>query len=127
MNWQPNWEPVVIDEGGLLDAIADCRMAIAAIEEGRASLNPYLARAQQDWEGPARLDFDDHLASFDRQIGAAIAELQQACLGFQREIAEAHQEQARRHAQQEQWRAERAVELAKEAAAEQARRMATAN
>jgi hypothetical protein len=124
MNWQPNWEPVVIDEAGLLDAIADCRMTIATIEEGRASLHPYVERARQDWEGPARVDFDDDLVSFDRQIASTIAQLQQTVLGCQREIAEAHEEQARRHAQQDQWKAERAAELAAEAAAEEARRAA---
>jgi uncharacterized protein YukE len=109
-SWTPNWNPVVIDEVGLLDAIADCAAAIASIEEGRSALAPFLLRARDQWEGPARIDFDDDYSSFERQIEAVIAELRQASRGFEREIAEAHEEQARRWAQQELWRQEKAVE-----------------
>lgn len=121
--WTPNWNPVVIDEVGLLDAIADCAAAIAAIEEGHGSLVPFVVRAREHWEGPARLDFDDGYHAFERQIDAVIAELHQASLGFRREIAEAHEEQARRWAQQELWRQEVLVEeVATHAAHEAAQR-----
>ena len=121
--WTPNWNPVIVDEVGLLDAVADCAAAIATIEEGHGSLAPYVARACEQWEGPARLDFDDDYASFERQVSSVIAELRQASLGFQRELAEAHEEQARRWAQQEQWRREvEAEEVAAEAERDAARR-----
>ncbi len=109
-SWTPNWNPVVIDEVGLLDAIADCAAAIASIEDGHDALEPFVVRARDQWEGPARLDFEDDYTSFERQVGAVIAELRQASLGLQREIAEAHEEQARRWVQQERWRQEEAAE-----------------
>ncbi len=109
-SWTPNWNPVVIDEVGLLDAIADCAAAIASIEEGHRALAPFLDRARDQWEGPARIDFDDDYSSFERQVEAVISELRQASLGLQREIAEAHEEQARRWAHQELWRQEKAAE-----------------
>lgn len=111
-SWTPNWNPVVIDEVGLLDAVADCAATIASIEEGHGALVPFVARARDQWEGPARIDFDDDYSSFERQVEAVIAELRQASVAFEREIAEAHQEQARRWAQQELWRQEKASEEA---------------
>jgi hypothetical protein len=126
--WNPNWNPVEIDEVGLLDAIADCAAAIAMIEEGQASVAPFVSRARDGWEGPARLDFDDDYASIERHAEGVIAELRQASLGFQREIAEAHEEQARRWADQDRWRREkadedlRAEQLREQAAREQAAR-----
>ena len=111
-SWTPNWNPVTIDEVGLLDAIADCAAAIAAIEEGHGALVPFVVRARDHWEGPARLDFDDDYSSFERQVEAVIAELRQASVALQREIAEAHEEQARRWAQQELWRQEKTAEEA---------------
>ncbi len=116
-SWTPNWNPVEIDEAGLLDAIADCSAAVATIEDGHAALGPFVATAQEQWEGPARIDFDDHYAGFERQIGGVISQLRQAALGYQREIAEAHEEQGRRSAQQDQWRRELADEQAREVAA----------
>lgn len=116
-SWTPNWNPVEIDEAGLLDAIADCYAAVAIIEDGHAALGPFVATAQEQWEGPARIDFDDHYAGLERQIGGVISQLRQAALGYQREIAEAHEEQGRRSAQQDQWRRELADEQAREAAA----------
>ncbi len=109
-SWTPNWNPVDIDEVGLLDAIADCAAAVSSIEEGHGALAPFVVRAREQWEGPARHDFDDDFASFERQVGAVIAELRQASVGLQREIAEAHEEQARRWAQQDLWRQEKAAE-----------------
>lgn len=109
---------MVIDEVGLLDAIADCAAAIATIEEGHGSLVPFVSRACEHWEGPARLDFDDDYSAFERQVDGVIAELRQASLGFQREIAEAHEEQMRRSTQQEQWRRELESEQAAAAEAE---------
>ena len=124
--WTPNWNPVVIDEVGLLDAIADCAAAIATIEEGHRSLAPFVARARDQWEGPARLDFDDDYAAFAQQVDSVIGELHQASLSSQRELAEAYDEQARRWAQQEQWQRELAAEEAAFAAEREAarRRMA---
>ncbi len=112
--WNPNWNPVEIDEVGLLDAIADCSAAIAMIEEGQASVEPFVGRAREDWEGPARLDFDDDYASLGRHAESVFAELRQASLGFQREIAEAHQEQARRWADQDRWQKEKLDEDVRE-------------
>jgi hypothetical protein len=121
--WTPNWNPVEIDEVGLLDAIADCESAIAMIEEGQASVMPFVSRAREGWEGPARLDFDDDFASLERHADGVITELRQVALGFQREIAEAHQEQARRWAEQDRWRQEKAAEdLREEQLREQAAR-----
>jgi hypothetical protein len=108
--WNPNWNLVEIDEVGLLDAIADCAAAIAMIEEGRASVAPFVGRARDGWEGPARVDFDDDYASLERHADGVIAELRQASLGFQKEIAEAHEEQARRWADQARWREEKMAE-----------------
>ena len=119
-SWTPNWNPVEIDEAGLLDAIADCYAAVAIIEAGHDALGPFVVTAQEQWEGPARIDFDDHYAGLERQIGGVISQLRQAALGYQREIAEAHEEQGRRSAQQEQWRGESADEQAREAAAREA-------
>ena len=109
-SWSPNWNPVEIDEVGLLDAIADCHAAMAMIEEGRDSVVPFVVRARDGWEGPARVDFDDDYASLERHADAVIAELAQASLGMQREIAEAHEEQARRWADQDRWRQEKSAE-----------------
>ena len=109
-SWSPNWNPVVIDEVGLLDAIADCAAAIASIGEGHRALVPFVARARDQWEGPARIDFDDDYSSFERQIEATIADLRQASVSLYREIAEAHEEQASRWAQQDRWRQEKAAE-----------------
>lgn len=108
--WTPNWNPVVIDEAGLLDAIADCTSAIGTIEEGRGSLAPFVSAARDGWEGPARLDFDEHYASFERQVDAVVAQLRQSIDGFHREIAAAHEEQARRWAEQQRWQEELAEE-----------------
>ncbi len=113
--WTPNWNLVEIDEIGLLDAAADCFAAIAMIEEAHGALGPSVVSAQDGWEGPARLDFDDDYASFERQIGAVISQLQQAAMGFQRQVADAHEEQARRFAQQEQWLQEDAAERERDA------------
>lgn len=124
-SWTPNWNPVVIDEVGLLDAVADCAAAIASIEEGCGALAPFVFRARDRWEGPARTDFDDDYSSFERQVEAVIAELRQASVAFQREIGEAHEEQARRWAQQELWKQEKAAEdAASIAERETARRQA---
>ena len=106
---------VEIDEIGLLDAAADCFAAIAMIEEAQGALVPFVVSAQDGWEGPARLDFDDDYASFERQIGGVISQLQQAAMGFQRQVAEAKEEQGRRYAQQEQWRQEDAGERERDA------------
>lgn len=126
-SWTPNWNPVEIDEVGLLDAIADCAGAIASIEEGHGALVPFVVRARDQWEGPARIDFDDDYSSFERQLGAVIAELRHASVALRREIAEAHEEQARRWAQQELWRQEKAAEdAAALAQQEAARRQAVA-
>ena len=111
-SWTPDWNPVVIDEVGLLDAIADCAAAIASIEEGHGALVPFVVRARDEWEGPARLDFDDDYSLFERQVEAVVAELRQASVALQREIAEAHEEQARRWAQQELWIQEKTAEEA---------------
>lgn len=118
--WTPNWNPVEIDELGLLDAIADCHAAISLVEDGHASLRPFVATARERWEGPARLDFDDNFASLEQQIDSAIGQLRQVALGHQREIVEAHEEQARRTAQQQQWWRESAEEQAREAALSEA-------
>ena len=114
--WTPNWNDVVIDKTGLLDAIDDCNAAIAMIEEGHGALGPFVSSAQDGWEGPARLDFDDDFGAFERQIEGVIAQLRQASVGFQREIAEANDEQARREGQRDQWRREDAEERARDAA-----------
>ncbi len=122
-SWSPNWNPVEIDEVGLLDAIADCAAAIAMIDEGRDSVVPFVVRARDGWEGPARVDFDDDYASLERHADAVVAELRQAALGIQREIAEAHEEQARRWADQDRWRQEKSAEdLRDQQAREQAAR-----
>ena len=121
-SWTPNWNPVVIDEVGLLDAIAECAAAIASIEEGHRALVPFVVRARNHWEGPARTDFDDDYSSFERQIEAVIAELRQGSAALQREIAEAHEEQARRWAQQDRWSQEKAAEDAVSVAVREAAR-----
>lgn len=127
-SWSPNRNPVEIDEVGLLDAIADCHAAIAMIEEGRDALIPFVVRARDGWEGPARVDFDDDYASLERHAEAVVTELRQASLGLQRDIAEAHEEQTRRWADQDRWRQEKAAEdardqqLREQAAREQAAR-----
>ena len=124
--WTPNWNPVEIDELSLLDAIADCQAAISLIEDGHVSLQPFVAAAREHWEGPARLDFDEDFANFEHQLASTVSQLRQAALAYQREIAEAHEEQARRTAQQEQWRRESVEEQARaEAMAEAAARQPT--
>ncbi len=120
--WTPNWEDVRFDHGAAHQYSNVCRLTSTELRRIAATRVHLAAEAVIGWEGPSRVRFDRDGEKWTAAAEQAAMQLESIAASVDAAAAAAHQMQAARLAQRDQWHAELAAEqqAAEQQAAERA-------
>ena len=110
-SWQPNWSDVRFDHAQARHAIDQLR-ACAALLDSQTERRVILARrAQEEWRGRAREQFDEELRGIVSRAADLVDSMRSLAAYIEQAALDAAAEQRRREAARERWRAENRAEI----------------
>lgn len=105
----PDASDVVFDHAAVASAAADCRTAAHALDAAADAHARAAQVARTDFDGRARLGFDETVDRFGNDAARLVAELRATAAALEGAADDARAEQARRERERERWCAERPV------------------